>query len=810
MSIAYKHSYVPLSMYGNVIALLREHGATAGVHLDIGCGYGAIAEPVRDELGLSYLGFDLAEDGLQSLREREFDVEVIDLSDLTAAEAIIRRAVGERQIASLSFLDTMEHLTNGPDVLAMLRRLADGSKAPLIISVPNITHKDIALKLLIGRLDITEAGILDYTHVALFSDAYLKRVTSSRGWAQVDARDWLLERSDQFFPDDSILDHRTIIGSQLRSLGVRANEHALVNQFVRAYVATDPQALELYGERSVPARPFLSVLIDAYHASHDEIGRILRDLEQQTNHDFNIILVTEISNRALNDGFLESIRRKFDSRIAIFESSEDVRAVRLTKATSEASGRFIAVVIEGDKLDTSWVSAFAALEENETIAVLRVGRASVAHDSAGDAGEPIFPAPFKGPASVAEWAVPGSAVRDLGVELDSEIGAADLRDFVVQSALLYGVVRSHAPVVTRHNVSPDAVAEKIDDVSYLALLTKINANPLLLPPGSAERIERLSELARIGDLVATSPLLSRFVANYSSQAAAPVPSAPSNSGPAPFLSVIIRTQGANVRIATLREALLTLAGQTSQDFEVLLVVHGSDETRYSAVKDLVAEFPSELTERISILQCDRPGRASPINDAIGQARGDYVAVFDDDDLLFAHWVETFEKMATIAPGSMLRAVATRQDFKLVSSGGWERARAKSWFSMTWHSTYDAVEHLRSNYTPFMSMAFPAAAFRRLGLRFDESLSTAEDWELATRVAMACGVRSAQDVTAVYRWWTNGQSSGFLHEREEWHANRQRILGRLNAEPVLLPPGSTKKLVELMDEVLELRRRVECV
>ena len=47
----------------------------------------------------------------------------------------------------------------------MLRRLADVHRAPLVLSVPNVTHKDLALKLLIGRRDVTEAGLLDHTHV---------------------------------------------------------------------------------------------------------------------------------------------------------------------------------------------------------------------------------------------------------------------------------------------------------------------------------------------------------------------------------------------------------------------------------------------------------------------------------------------------------------------------------------------------------------------------------------------------------------------------------------------------------------------
>ena len=84
MAAIYQHSYVPKSMYGNVIALLRNCVTTTGLHLDIGCGFGAIAEPVRDELGLTYVGFDLATDGLDSLRERGFDAHQVDLSDLRA------------------------------------------------------------------------------------------------------------------------------------------------------------------------------------------------------------------------------------------------------------------------------------------------------------------------------------------------------------------------------------------------------------------------------------------------------------------------------------------------------------------------------------------------------------------------------------------------------------------------------------------------------------------------------------------------------------------------------------------------------
>ncbi|MBB4042179.1 glycosyltransferase involved in cell wall biosynthesis/2-polyprenyl-3-methyl-5-hydroxy-6-metoxy-1,4-benzoquinol methylase [Microvirga flocculans] len=806
MSIIYKHSYVPLSMYGNVMALLREHVVAKGVHIDIGCGYGAIAEPVRDELGLTYLGFDLAEDGLQSLIERGFDAHVIDLSKLGDTEEIIRQALKERSIASISFLDTMEHLTNGPEVLAMLRRLAEGSKAPLVISVPNITHKDVAVKLLTGRLDITEAGILDHTHFNLFNDAHLRRITASRGWIEVGAKDWLLEQSDQFFPLDSpVLDHRTPLGHTLRSLSVQSNKHALVNQFVRAYIPGERQSIELCVDRTGPERPFLTILFDAYDTPSIEAECILQGLADQTNQDFDIVLIADVSAASKQD-VVENACRIFSGRITVHESNQGVRADRLNETTKLIAGRHVTILIAGDRVDPAWVSSLAALESHDTVAVLCVGRVAAADDGSLVKKEAILPVPLTGPVSVAEWAVPGSAIRDLGIIFDRDVGRADLRDFVIQSALLYRVSSSAAPVVSRDNDYAAGPDENVDAESYLKLLTKLNGVPILLPAYSAEKIERLSKTPRIVELASASPLLSQFIASFPRHAPSGTTQA-KQSGPRPFLSVVMRTQGDESRVGTLREALLTLAGQTSQNFEVLLVVHTSDSERYAIVKNLVAEFPSELTQRIQLLQCEAPGRSSPLNLAVNHIRGQYVAVFDDDDLLFAHWVETFEELAKKSPGTMLRTVTARQEFKMVADGESWRSRAESWFTLAWHAQYDAIEHLRSNFTPFMSMAFPAAVFNDIGLRFDERLSTAEDWQFSTRVAMLCGVCSTSDVTAIYRWWTNGHSSSQLIPRDEWITNRQKIIARLNEQPVLLPPGSTSKLVDLLDEVIELRKKV---
>ena len=44
MAAVYNYGYSPFNVYGHVVALLREHLGGAGLHIDVGCGYGAIAE----------------------------------------------------------------------------------------------------------------------------------------------------------------------------------------------------------------------------------------------------------------------------------------------------------------------------------------------------------------------------------------------------------------------------------------------------------------------------------------------------------------------------------------------------------------------------------------------------------------------------------------------------------------------------------------------------------------------------------------------------------------------------------------------
>jgi hypothetical protein len=256
----------------------------------------------------------------------------------------------------------------------------------------------------------------------------------------------------------------------------------------------------------------------------------------------------------------------------------------------------------------------------------------------------------------------------------------------------------------------------------------------------------------------------------------------------PFLTVVMRTQGQ--RPGLLRDALLALLGQTSTDFEVLVVAHNATGAQARTVQAIIDELPEQLRARTRLVIVEGGGRSRPLNVGFSTAAGRYIAILDDDDMVFAHWVETFESAARTGPGTILRAVAVEQEIvELEWPNGVTGYRVVAKTKKKYPSHFDLYAHLTENLTPPMVYAFPRGVFHELGLRFDEELNTLEDWDFELRCIMACGVTAVPEITAVYRRWRSGSCSYTLHSEEEWRANENRVIARLDRQPHLFPPGT---------------------
>jgi hypothetical protein len=517
----YDNAYAVDNVFGHARSLLEKVGARRGaVHLDFGCGFGRIAEPLRDELGLTYLGLDADPESLRSLAERGFEALPVDLRNLSSVRQATAKILAGRTIGSLSIVDTLEHLPEPTELLEFLRELAGPGNVPLVVSVPNVAHRDIGFKLAFGRWDYTPSGLLDHTHLRCFTESGLDATMRAAGWHETARLDVALEQSDQHFPRlHPALARATSLHRLLAGFRSAVDGTEATNQFVRAYLPGHPLAV------SPP------------------IG---------------------------------------------------------------------------------WGS------------------------------EPAVP----------------------------------------------------------------------------------------------------------------------------------------------FLTVVTRTQGR--RLNLLREVILCLSAQTDQDFELIVVGHRLDTQQQLGVERILADTHERMRSKIRFLRVESGNRTAPLNAGFAGARGRYVSILDDDDVVFAHWVETFKKLATAFPGRMLRSRPVSQTAEPVSPAlGSASVRAVTGFEQRYPAEFELLDHLIENRTPGLALAFPRSAFAELHIHFDDELTTTEDWDFLLRVASVCDVASSPSITCVYRRWKNAESSATEHASDEWRANYEHICRKLDRLPIILPHGAASRIRALL-------------
>nr|WP_301538977.1 glycosyltransferase [Nocardioides sp. zg-1230] len=251
----------------------------------------------------------------------------------------------------------------------------------------------------------------------------------------------------------------------------------------------------------------------------------------------------------------------------------------------------------------------------------------------------------------------------------------------------------------------------------------------------------------------------------------------------------------------MEEVLTCLAGQTCRDFEVLLACHRTTPEGLAAVHRVLAEAPEWLRERVRVLEVERPGRSSPLNEALDASRGRYAVVLDDDDAVTAEWVAAYAALEAQQPGVVLRSVALAQPVRPVQVADEHGPRGPVPVETepahhVWPDTFSIVDHLWDNASPPMTFAIPRGVFDDLGVRFDEALDTTEDWDVLVRAAAVTGVVDTPAVTAVYRVWGDGEGSRHLHDGAQWQASREAVLAKLDRAPLVLAPGVAREVREL--------------
>ncbi|WP_236194017.1 glycosyltransferase [Pseudomonas glycinae] len=245
MDKKYNFSYEPVSVYACAVDLVRKCSSAGAIHIDLGCGYAAIARQIENG-GVRYIGFDANQESVSSLQSHGVEAYELDLRDHDAVVTQLASLCEKYSTVTISILDVIEHLDYDCALLSRIKEaFSPEQKVSLVISVPNSSHIDVAIKLLAGDYDYLDTGLLDKTHTVVYTEKNLSEVTRKNGWREVAARDYHLEFSEQFAKQPSVLLNRDIgIGGDLRKLKAIFDPASDVYQFVRAYVPDDSLTVE--------------------------------------------------------------------------------------------------------------------------------------------------------------------------------------------------------------------------------------------------------------------------------------------------------------------------------------------------------------------------------------------------------------------------------------------------------------------------------------------------------------------------------------------------------------------------------------
>jgi 2-polyprenyl-3-methyl-5-hydroxy-6-metoxy-1,4-benzoquinol methylase len=128
--------------------------------LEVGCSSGALTERIAAN-GCRVTGIEMRADAAEKARRFSEQVLVGDLATMPLP-------LPPSSFDAILLIDVLEHLA---DPIAALRRLfpllRDGGR--MVVAIPNVAHWLIRFRLLEGRFDYEDSGILDRTHLRFYT-----------------------------------------------------------------------------------------------------------------------------------------------------------------------------------------------------------------------------------------------------------------------------------------------------------------------------------------------------------------------------------------------------------------------------------------------------------------------------------------------------------------------------------------------------------------------------------------------------------------------------------------------------------------
>lgn len=501
----YEFDFSENSPYGAALGLLEGTDLTGKSVLDVGCGSAALAEPLQAR-GARYIGVDLDKDAILRLTDGGFEGHVVDLGSANLQQEV-GDIIGDREVAALVCLDVLEHVPEPEAVLAALTAAtANQPSMELIVSIPNVAHIDIARKLLLGRWDMTDTGLLDRTHLRFFTEQSLGEALARVGWFESVRRDFHLQRSDQHVAGHPAFELDTTLGRFLHMLRAGADDTTTVNQFVRRY----HRGRKRQATQADDSRPFLSVVVRTSGERQETLVEVLLCLAAQTDLDFEIVLVLHNAAREADvTDLVNQFEGNLAQRVRHVTCPSGSRGRAANAGLDETRGSYVTYLDDDDLVTADWV---AAIKAGAAAAPGRVVRSWAAEQSrhrtqphelalhtATGPLRPVYAKPFDLIRHIRQNETPFHCfafprlLTDLGFRFDEALSVCEDWQFLLKAAALCGVHDTERMTCIYNRWSNKSSAHAVSSDEWTAMRTYIHVtldeHPLLLPPGSISQLD---------------------------------------------------------------------------------------------------------------------------------------------------------------------------------------------------------------------------------------------------------------------------------------------------------------------------------
>ncbi|MCU7879003.1 MAG: glycosyltransferase [Candidatus Thiodiazotropha sp. (ex Lucinoma borealis)] len=144
--------------------------------LELGCATGYMSDYLRSELGCYVVGVEIDR---AMARKAEQHCDRVIVGDVQKGHWL--KSLGDERFDIITCADILEHLRDPTSLLNSLPKLLnEGGR--LLASVPNGAHAALRLELLEGRFTYEDTGLLDRTHLHLFTYHSLRELFSRCGF----------------------------------------------------------------------------------------------------------------------------------------------------------------------------------------------------------------------------------------------------------------------------------------------------------------------------------------------------------------------------------------------------------------------------------------------------------------------------------------------------------------------------------------------------------------------------------------------------------------------------------------------------